>query len=238
MVAASRVPAVTGAALIIGVVAITAGMTVALPESPTLGGAKLDLFAVTDARSFVATAAQIASAAGFLAFGVVAAWITGREFVEGTIEGRFARPIPLSSVATAKLVVLMGWALAVTAALIGASATAILALGYDVSEAVPSLARLAVAMLLTAAMSTIAALIATITRGYLASIGVIVGLIAVGQVSVLTGAGSWVPIAAPALWALGGSALVPPAALAGTLGLGLVSACAVVIAWRYLRVAR
>lgn len=234
---ASRVLTLAGAALVVGVAAITGAMTLDLASTPTLGGAKVDAFSVTDATSYVSTAAQVASVASLLAFGIAAAWIVGREFVDGTVSGLFARPVSLTLVAVAKLTVYFAWCLIVTALVILSSLASILALGFSWpdDETVLALGRLATSLVVTSLLSMAAALVATLARGYLAAFGAIIAMVAVSQIAVIAGLGAWFPLSAPALWAIFGAEGVEWTALAGAGALGSGFALATVASWRRLR---
>ena len=72
--------------------------------------AKLGPGASRDWRGLVGVAAQISGAGGFLAFGVVGAWLFGREFTDGTITGLFGLPVGRGTIAAAKLAVYAAWA--------------------------------------------------------------------------------------------------------------------------------
>ena len=61
------------------------------------------------------------SATILLAVGVVMSWSVGREFTDGTIVGLFAIPPALRTIATAKMVVTLSWAV-----LLGAGEAALL----------------------------------------------------------------------------------------------------------------
>lgn len=234
---AARVPRIAGVLLIVGVVGVTASMTLDLGDAATLGGMKATAFAVTDAASFVSTADQVAAVASLLAFGVNAAWLVGREFVDGTVAGLFARATPRATVAVAKLVIHIVWTAVVSMILLAAIALSILLLGFGGLDAETwrALARLGVALMITGLLSTVAALVATLARGYLAAVGTLVGIVAVTQIAVIIGAGSWFPFAVPALWAMFGSTGASPLAVVVSAAAGLLLCAATVWAWARLR---
>lgn len=234
---AARVTTIAGSLLVVGVVGITSAMTLDVDAAPTLAGEKFAAFAVNDAPSFVAVATQIAAVASLLAFGVCAAWITGREFVDGTIAGLFARPTSRAMIATAKLIVHIVWCAAVSALVLAAIVIAMLALGYGWPglETWGAIGRLGTALLITALLSSVASLVATLSRGYLAPIGVIIALVAVSQVAAILGLGGWFAFSSPTLWALFGPAGASMAALVVATATGLLLCGATVVAWRRLR---
>lgn len=234
---AARVAAIAGSLLVVGVVGITSAMTLDVGDAPTLTGEKFAAFAVSDAPSFVAVATQIAAVASLLAFGVCAAWITGREFVDGTVAGLFARPTSRAMIATAKLIVHIVWCTAVSALVLAAMVIAMLALGFGWPDldTWSALGRLGTALLITALLSTAASLVATLSRGYLAPIGVLIALVAVSQVAVILGLGGWFPFSSPTLWAMFGTAGASAGALVVAATTGLLLCAATVAAWRRLR---
>ena len=77
-----------------------------------------------------------------------------------------------------------------------------------------SLARLLLLGLLTLALAVPVAWVATLTRSLLAAVAAVVLLVVIAQVGVLVGAGAWMPLAAPALWALSDGADMTPLQLA------------------------
>jgi ABC-2 type transport system permease protein len=100
------------------------------------------------------------------------------------------------------------------------------------------LARLGALSLGGALLATPVALAATLGRSVLAGIGVAVGLLVIAQVSVIAGAGGWMPLAAPALWALSAGELVSPAQLALVPVFSAVFVVLTLVGWRRLEVGR
>lgn len=74
--------------------------------------------------------------------------------------------------------------------------------GMPSTDALDRLARLFVLTVLSGALAVPAAWAATLGRGLLPGITVIIGIIASAQVLVVAGAGAWYPAVAPALWAM------------------------------------
>lgn len=204
--AASRVLTSTAILLTLGVAALAAATTAAARSGNPQLAAKLGpIVAAGGWPGVLNTATQVTAAAALLAFGVALSWMFGREFTDGTITGLFAIPITRTTLALAKLVVFMLWAAMVAAAVTVAVATAGAAtLGQAPgADDWAGLARLFAMALMTATLAIPAAWAATVGRGLLPAIAVVVGLMAVTQIVVVAGAGGgWFPPAAPALWAL------------------------------------
>ncbi|MFH1331263.1 MAG: ABC transporter permease [Actinomycetota bacterium] len=170
---------------------------------------------------------QFAATALFVGFGVVVIWCFGREFSDRTVGSLFDLPVSRGSIATAKIVVIVGWGVAVSVVLVVlATALGAEVLGRPDGPALGEMVKLLGVAALTALVTLPLALPASVGRGYLPGIGVMVLLLISAQVAVLFGSGAWYPIAAPGLWAVSGQreairvtalqlSLVPLTAIAG-----------------------
>ena len=206
--------------------------------------AKADMLMTGDGWvGYLGVVGQVAAAAMFVGAGVVVAWVFGREHVEGTFAALFASAVPRGAVATAKLVVVALWALAVA---LGVTAVALVAgLLADVGAeplgvVAPALGRLLVVAASTTLLAIPVAWVASVGRGYLPAIGAVILVVAVAQVAVLLGAGSWFPFAVPGLVAVAGAPGVPSPGAVG-VGLAVLSvaagAAATVRWWRRAEIA-
>ncbi|WES63052.1 ABC transporter permease [Microbacter sp. GSS18] len=231
----SRVGLIGSAAIVAGILALCGGMLLALAAGDPQLVAKLGPDASLTWAGLWSTAAQITSAGGLLAFGVVAAWLFGREFGDGTITGLFALPVGRGAIAAAKLIVFALWAAAVGTLLAGA----LLALGLIAGFGVPDAAAWAgagrqIALgLFSAGLAVPAAWVATAARSLLGGVSVAIGLVVVAQVGVVAGADGWMPLAAPALWAISAGAAVSGVQL--TVTLAFVALCAAGTVWWWHR---
>jgi ABC-2 type transport system permease protein len=187
----------------------------------------------------VGSAIQIAGAGGLFACGLVLSWSFGREFMEGTVSGLFALPVGRAHIAVAKVLVYLAWsvvlALGVTAAVLVAGWAA--GLGSVEPVVVPMLARLGVLIVSSALIAIPAALFCTLGRGLLPGIGVIAVTVVVAQISVFGGAGPWVPLATPALWAIDPSS-VPAAAWLMVPIVPVAGTALTALAWHRLQLDR
>lgn len=238
----SPVSGATTALLVLGVAAISAASFASIGKDGVLG-AKAELLAVGEGWvGLFGLASQVMAVGGILGFGVMAGWLYGREFTDGTVSALFARPVPLSALAAAKLTIYLVWAATVAALVLGSvlAVGAALALAGDASleaAAVPGPAlRLVVVTALTALLATPCALVATLARGYLAAVAAAITIVVVAQVAVMLGVGAWFPFAAPGVWAadVPGADGVSPAQLALAVPVSLAAAAATVHAWRRL----
>lgn len=187
-----------------------------------------------------AGAAQVTGVGGLLGFGVVLAWMFGREFGEGTVTGLFALPIRRSTIAAAKLVVYGAWALLTSTALVAALFVVglVSGLGAFPAELWPAVGRQGALTVMTAAVATPVAWAATAGRSLLTGVATTIGIVIVAQVSVLVGAGGWMPLAAPALWAVSGGSVVSPLQLLLLAPVVAVVAGATMWAWERLQLDR
>jgi ABC-2 type transport system permease protein len=216
--AGSTVGRVGSIALMAGIAVLTGAMLLAAASGDPQLLAKLGPAATRDWKGFLLAAAQITSAGGLLGFGVVLSWVFGREFGDGTITGLFALPVRRSTIALAKLFVYAAWAMAVSLGLAALLLVVGLIAGLGPLDAgtAAAFARQIVLGVMTAAIAVPVAWAATLGRSVLAGVSAAIGLVVIAQVSVLAGAGGWMPLASPALWALSAGEAVSP------LQLGLV----------------
>lgn len=236
----SPVGVIATSAIVGGTIALLAGITAALASGNPELIAKAGPAATRDWAGLLSSAAQITGAGGLLGFGVVLAWMFAREFTDGTISALFALPVGRGRIAVAKLVVYALWATAVSTALAGGLLVLGLALGYGVpdAEAWTGLGRQLGLGLLTAAIATPIAWVATLTRSMLSGVGTAIGLVVLAQVGALAGAGGWMPLAAPALWAMSGGGAVTTGQLALAVALALVFAGLTRASWTRLQMDR
>ena len=226
----------TGLLLALGVAALAAAMVAAARSGDADIVAKIGPEAATgDWSALLAVAIQITSAASVLAFGVGISWLYGREFADGTIPGLFGLPVGRGAIATAKLLVYLAWAVAVTLAVVLLLLAGGLAVGLGVpdSAAIEGLARLFGLGVLTALIAVPAGWAASLGRGLLPGIAVAVGILVVAQVSVIADLGSWVPFVAPAFWAMHAD-IHSTAALVVVPFVPLVFGAVIVMSWRRL----
>ena len=155
------------------------------------------------------------STGGLFGFGLVAIWLYGREFVDGTISGLFGLPVKRSTIAIAKFVVFLIWALLTTEflGLLLIVIGKILGLGPIDADAIAAIGKYVAVSMLTAALCIPFAYVATLTKDYLASIGSILGVVILTSVIAATPLGLWFPYSAPGFWVagiIGADGAIPP----------------------------
>ncbi len=236
----ARVLWATGILLVVGV-AVLAGATVAAVRAGNAEiAAKLGPAASTgDWSALLAVAAQVSAAAGLLAFGVGASWLTGREFADRTVSGLFGLPVGRGTIALAKLAVYATWATAVSGVLVALLPVVglVVGLGPPSSNDLGGLARQFALGVLTALIAVPSAWAASLGRGLLPGIATAVGILVVAQVSAMAGVGLWVPFVTPAFWALQPSGPATAALLLVPV-VPLLFGAATVQVWRRLQMDR
>ncbi|MFC4630920.1 ABC transporter permease [Promicromonospora alba] len=218
---------------------------VALARSPQAVGptaAKLADYATGDlATTHLLVCAQVLSVAALAAGGFFVAWSFGRELESGTAGALFGLAVPRGTVALAKCLVALAWIASCVVLAVALTTAASAVVAGTSGEPFPAWAgvRDAVAAgLLGGGLAQPFAWVATVTRSQLGTVGALVGMVALTQIVVLLGGGTWFPYAAPSLWAgMGGAeaaAAVGPPHLMLAATMAPLGAAAVVHAWRRL----
>lgn len=236
----SLVGVITTLAIVLGALALLSGITAGVAGGNPELIAKAGPAGGLDWNGLLAGATQVTAVVSILGFGIVLAWMFGREFAEGTITGLFALPASRAKIALAKLTVYALWAVIVSVAL----TLGVLALGLAFSYGLPSgeawaaLGRLFVLGVLSTGLAVPVAWLATLTRSLLAAVGCTIALVVAAQVGALAGAGGWMPFAAPALWAMSNGAAVSAAQIGLALAVPFVFVLLSCGAWARLQLDR
>ncbi len=236
----STVGRVGSLAVVAGIAVLSGSMLLAAHSDDPQLLAKLGPAATGDWKGFMLAAAQITGAGGLGGFAVVLAWMFGREFGDGTVTGLFALPIRRSTIAMAKLLIYAAWVVIMSVLL---AAVLILVglisglgpLHHDTWEA---LARQVALAIMSAAITLPVAWAATLSRSVLGGVSVAIGLVVVAQVSVLAGLGGWMPLAAPALWAVTSGTEVSPVQLSLLIPFAGVATVLTALSWRRMQLDR
>lgn len=238
--AGSTVGRVGSIAIVVGISVLSGSMLLAAHSDDPQVLAKLGPVATGDWNGFLLGAAQITGAGGLGGFAVVLAWMLGREFADGTITGLFALPVRRSTIALAKLIVYAIWvaAMSVLLALALIVVGTIAGLGALSDDNWSAISRQVALGVMSTAITLPVAWAATLARSVLGGVSVAIGLVVVAQVSVLAGLGGWMPLAAPALWAVSGGAAVSPVQLLLVVPFGAAAVLATVTAWRRMQLDR
>lgn len=145
---------------------------------------------------------EAVAVSGVLLFGILQAWIFGREFSDHTAKDLLALPIARSRIVTAKLVISAAWSLAIAAVMLalGLSFGMVLGLstppGFTLGEAIGRFVGVAV---LTTMLSVPFGLAASVGRGYLPVVGCMFGVLFFANIFAALGIGGWFPWSVPSL---------------------------------------
>jgi hypothetical protein len=217
---------------------------VAMARSGVVAGpsaVKFAPFAEGPAGRAVATSAgQVLTVVMILAAGFAVTWSFGREWADGTLGSLFALPVSRSTIAAAKVAVLVGWVLACVTAAVALTAVGVLVAGGSLTGEVAGVLVVDWAGgLLMGALGLPFAWVAVRFRGYLGGVGGIIAVTAVSQLLAGVGLGRWVPYVAPALWVGAGgpdaAGTVGPLQLAWALAFAVLGAGAAVRAFAAAR---
>lgn len=159
-----------------------------------------------DWPTYLGFLAQGTAVGGIILFGLMSAWVFGREYSDRTVKDLLALPTARSSLVLAKFVIVAAW----SAVLIGMVCLLGLVVGTALGlPPVPSpvivqgMVTTAVVAVLTVLLVTPLTFVACAGHGYLPPIGVMIVLVVLAQVSVIIGWGEFFPWAVPALYAQG-----------------------------------
>jgi ABC-2 type transport system permease protein len=199
----SRVPWLTAAAMTLAPL-LGALQVFALrhPAETGMLGSQAAALGSADWSGFLGFLVTFDAAGGLLVFGLLTAWVFGREFSDRTAIDLLALPTPRFAIVTAKFGVIAGWSLVLTALVLvlGLPLGAALGLPGWSSDALLECARqLVVASLLTVVLVTPFALVASVWRGYLPAVGLILLVMVLAQVLGQLAVGAWFPWSVPAL---------------------------------------
>ena len=192
----------TIAALTLVTVTTASGYAAAMHAGDTDMGRKAASMVTSPGWSgYAGLGATSVSATILLAVGVVMSWSVGREFTDGTIVGLFAIPPTLRTIATAKMVVTLSWAVLLGAGEAALLMTAGLLLGLEPAGAAGCFAVLALIAVLLSASVLPVMWAATRWRGYLAGIGFTLVILVITNLAAGFGLGSCIPWSIPIVWA-------------------------------------
>ncbi|WP_245633553.1 ABC transporter permease [Amycolatopsis jejuensis] len=183
--------------------------------------------------------AQATAIGGMVVFGLVLVWMFGREFSQNTVKDLLALPTARTTIVGAKFAVAAGWCLllALYLYLLGLLTGTVLGLpSWSAAVAVTGLTTLLATAVMTIQLATPIALAASVGRGYLAGVGVMIAVIFLAQIIAALGYGHYFPWSVPALFSgLAGSDSTPPGPLGYTLValIGAGGILATALWWRH-----
>ena len=149
-----------------------------------------------DWTTFLSFIVQMGGVGGLLVSAVIATYVYGREYVEGTAKNLLALPIPRSRFVLAKIVVLAAWFGILTIALLPAAALVGTAIGLGEVPAslfASAAGRLALLFLMSLGCAMPVAWVAVKTRGYFAPFGFAVFTLVIATTFGRTGWAPYIP---------------------------------------------
>ncbi len=156
-----------------------------------------------DWSSYLGLLAQTIAAAGLIFFSLIMSWVFGREFADGTLKDLLAVPVSRVTILMAKYIVVALWCIAATAIIIIVG----LALGVVIGlpgGSIELLMRGLITMAITACLVIIdvfpVAFFASVGRGYLLPMGVVILILILANLVVIAGWGGYFPWSVPGLY--------------------------------------
>ena len=180
-----------------------------------------------DWPSFIGLLGQAIAVGGIILFGFIGSWVFGREYVDRTVKDLLSLPTSRSTIVVAKFVVVMAWSAILAGAvhLVGLGVGAVVGLPPVPAATIwQGSVTIVVTALLTVALVTPIALVASAGRGYLPALGAAILAIFLAQIVAVIGWGEYFPWSIPALYSQGGGlrplsvVIVLLTALAGIAG--------------------
>jgi ABC-2 type transport system permease protein len=198
--------------------------------------AKANLMAVgaTDWPTYLEMYAQIIAVAGFFFFCLIISWVFGREFIDGTLKDMLAVPVPRSSILLAKFIVVAIWTAALTMVILisGLILGAIIELPKgSISVILHGSTLVATTACLVIVVTMPFAFFASVGRGYLLPMLVVIITLLLANLMVVAGWGEYFPWAVPGLYAQG--LTLTPISDWIVILTGLVGMIATYLWWKY-----
>ncbi len=239
----SRIPLFTGIGF--AILPLATAFMMFIYKNPELArnmgllSAKADLAGGSaDWPFYLGMLAQGASIAGILFFSLIISWVFGREFSDGTLKDLLAVPVPRGSILLAKFIVVALWSAAITVVVYSLG----LVFGAVVGLAQGSNAVLAQGTFTVAATAGLVILVvmpiaffASIGRGYLLPMGIIILILIISNVIAVLGWGELFPWAIPGLYAgvSGKAASLEPASYIIVVLTGIAGIAGTYLWWRF-----
>ena len=146
---------------------------------------------------------QVVAIGGMVLFGIITAWVFGREFSDRTTKDLLALPTSRQAIVSAKLIVIAVWAFGLSLFVFGFGlyiGQLVGIPGWSLALLQQSFLDIIGSALLTLALMPFVALIASIGRGYLLTFGWTFLTIIFAQVVAFTGWGDYFPWSIPAIF--------------------------------------
>ena len=158
---------------------------------------------VADWPAFFNIIAQAVAVGGAILFAIVTAWVFGREFSDRTAKELLALPTSRETIISAKFIVIAVWTFALSLFVFGFGlviGNLVVIPGWSTELMQTAFVDILGSAMLTIALLTFVALLASMGRGYLPAFGWTILTVAMAQIAAITGWGDWFPWSIPALF--------------------------------------
>ncbi len=146
---------------------------------------------------------QAAAIGGAILFAIVTAWVFGREFSDHTTKELLALPTSREMIIFAKFIVTAIWTILLTLLIFAIGlvvGTLVIIPGFSTELLGSAFVDVFGSAILTIILLPFVALLASVGRGYLPSLGWAIFTVVIAQIAVITGWGDWFPWSVPALF--------------------------------------
>lgn len=143
------------------------------------------------------------AALGLIGYTFIAAWVFGREFTDGTIKDLLAKPISRSQIVMSKMLVILVWNVLLSMYMfaIGLAVGSVLGLtGWSGDFILNTFFRFVITSLLFIAVTTPGTMLANISKGYLAPLGLILVIVIFSSVMASLGFAPYFPWTIPSVF--------------------------------------
>jgi ABC-2 type transport system permease protein len=158
----------------------------------------------TDWPFYLSMFAQGISIGGVLLFSLIGSWVFGREFADGTLTNLLAVPVPRTTIVLAKFVVVCLWSITLTAIVYATGLVLGALIGLSEGSA-GIVMQGSVVLAVTSGLVILdvfpVAFLASVGRGYLLPLGVMLLVLALANVIGVLGWGNYFPWSVPGLYA-------------------------------------
>ena len=185
--------------------------------------------------TFLGIFAQVLAIGGLFLAVLILAWVFGREFTDGTLKDLLAVPVPRSNILLAKFIVVAVWSFALAALIFGTGlivGTIFQLSGGSTEILLQGITRAAITASLAIAAGLPFAFFASLGRGYLLPIGVLILTFVTANLVTAAGWGEFFPWAILGIYAQGKDSLLPVSFIIVALT-GLAGVVGTYLWWKY-----
>ncbi len=198
-------------------------------------GAKANLVVRTaDWPGYLSLMVEFTSLGGFFFFCIAVSWVFGREFSDGTLKDLLAVPVPRFDIILAKFLVAALWcaALIMETSIVGLILGAVIRLpGGSLPVVLHGTGLLVVTAIMSITLVMPFGFFASLGRGYLLPIGIVILTEILGNLAITLGWGEYFPWSVPAVYMQGGA--LTPISYGLIILTGLAGLIGTYLWWKY-----